>query len=143
MWQEANQLTQHRANFLTSLANLASSALCSLTRRGKSSVMRMLEPRSSFAFRSTASLSWRLSSEYVRTYVGLKGNSGWFAIICTKFKLGHCISVSPAPAPPASWLSYQLHCFYKVIFTQNSVSGRCCTAAAVTAKLQVTTPCPK
>ena len=71
-------------------------------------------------------------------------NSGWFAIICTKFKLGHCISVSPAPAPPASWLSYQLHCFYKVIFTQNSVSGRCCTAAAaVTAKLQVTSPCPK
>ena len=70
----------------------------------------------------------------IRMYDSLKINFGWFAI-CTKFNLGHCISVSPAPAPPASWLSYQLHCFYKVIFTQNSVSGRCCTAAAVTAKL--------
>ena len=58
------------------------------------------------------------------TYDVLKRKSGWFAIICTKFKLGHCISASPCS--PASWLSYQLHCFYKVIFTQNSVSGRCC-----------------
>ena len=55
----STDITAGQREIITSLANLSSSALCSLTRLGKSSVTRMLEPRRSLALRNTASLSCR------------------------------------------------------------------------------------
>ena len=70
-------------------------------------------------------------------------NSGCFAIIFTNFKLGHCISASPC--------SCLVVVISAALFLQSNIYTEfclrpllhCTAAAAVTAKLQVTSPCPK